>query len=79
MCMKGFVPRLLAAGALSENLLRPFCYCHTSWRDSAPVTRQQLIKISRNWSKLGFAGLCPYLLTEELAVHETHYEDFETV
>ena len=80
VCMKGFVPKLRAARALDETLLRPFRYCHTSWRDSAAAVRQELIEVSKNWKELGLAGSCPYLPSEEeLAEHKKQYEDFENV
>lgn len=80
VCMKGFVPKLRAARALNDTLLKPFRYCNTSWRDSAAAVRQELIEVSKNWKELGLAGSCPYLPTEgELAEHKKQYEDFETV
>lgn len=80
VCMKGFVPKLRAARALDDTLLKPFRYCHTSWRDSAAAVRQELIELSKRWKELGLAGSCPYLPTdEELVEHKKQYEDFETV
>ncbi|KAL2046319.1 hypothetical protein N7G274_001766 [Stereocaulon virgatum] len=65
VCMKGFVPKLRAARALDDMLLKPFRYCHSSWRDSAAAVRQELIEVSKSWKELGLAGSCPYLPTEE--------------
>lgn len=80
VCMKGLVPKLRAARALDDTLLRPFRYCHTSWRDGAAAVRQELIEVSKNWKELGLAGSCPDLPTEEeLVEHKKQYEDFETV
>lgn len=80
VCMTGFVPKLRAARALDDTLLRPFRYCHTSWKDSATAVRQELIEVSKNWKKLGMSGSCPYLPSEEeLAEHKKQYEDFENV
>ncbi|KAL8742757.1 MAG: hypothetical protein Q9190_004805, partial [Brigantiaea leucoxantha] len=80
VCMKGFVPKLRAARALDDTLLKPFRFCHTSWRDSAAAVRQELIELSEKWNELGLAGSCPYLpTTDELAEHKKQYEDFETV
>ena len=80
VCMKGFVPKLRAARALDDTLLKPFRYCHSSWRDSAAAVRQELIEVSKSWKELGLAGSCPYLPTEEeLVEHKKQYEDFETV
>ena len=80
VCMKGLVPKLRAARALDDRLLKPFRYCHTSWRDGAAAVRQELIEVSRNWKELGLAGSCPYMPTEdELVEHRKQYEDFESV
>ena len=80
VCMKGFVPKLRTARALDDTILRPFRYCHTSWRDSAAAVRQELIEVSKNWEKLELVGSCPYQPTEEeLAEHKKQYEDFEDV
>ena len=80
VCMKGFVPKLRAARALDDTLLRPFRYCHTSWRDSAAAVRQELIEVSMHWEELGLVGSCPYQPSEEeLAEHKKQYEDFENV
>ena len=80
VCMKGFVPKLRAARAFDDTLLKPFRCCHTSWRDSAAAVRQALIEVSKNWNELGLAGSCPYLPTEEeLVEHKKQYDDFEAV
>lgn len=79
VCMMG-VPKLRAARALDETLLRPFRYCCSSWRDSAAALRQELLEVSQKWIELGLPGSCPYLPTqEEVAEHKEQYEDFETV
>ena len=77
-CLQGLVPRLFAARALDENLLRPFRYCHRTWRDGAVAFRQELIEISCHWKELGLPNDCPYPLptSEELAVHRKEFEDF---
>lgn len=78
--MCGYAPKLAAARAMDETLLRPFRYCHSSWRDSAAALRQELIELSQCWSELGLAGLCPYQPSvEELAEHAKQWEDFETI
>ena len=80
VCMKGFVPKLRAARALDDTLLKPFRYCHTSCGDSAAAVWQESIEVSKNWKELGLAGSCPYLPTEaELVEHKKQYEDFETL
>lgn len=82
VCMKGFAPIIgeaRSASASTDGLLfRPFRHCNTSWRDSAPAVRQELIELSTRWGSLGFPGECPYVLTmEELRRHQGQYADFE--
>jgi len=78
--IKGFVPKLRAARALDDTLLRPFRYCYCPWKDSAAAVRQSLIEVSKNWKELGLPGSCLYLPTkEELAEHKKQYKDFETI
>lgn len=48
VCMKVFVLKLRAARALNDTILKSFRYCHTSWRDSAAVARQELIQVSKD-------------------------------
>lgn len=78
LCLQGFVPRLAAAKALNENLIRPFRYCHRTWKDGAVAFRQELIELSSRWEELGLPGRCPYPLPtpEELAAQRKEYEDF---
>ena len=77
VCMKGFVPRLAAARALDVDLLRPFRYCHRTWRDGISAFRQDLIDLSARWEALELPGQCPYNLPvcDELERHKMQYED----
>lgn len=79
-CLKGLVPRLCAARALDDRLIRPFRYCHRTWRDGAVAFRQALIEISSRWKELGLAEPCPYTTPtpEELLAHQKEFESFET-
>jgi hypothetical protein len=47
--MKGLVPKLFAAMALDDELLRPFRYCHRTWTDGAAAYRDDLARISERW------------------------------
>lgn len=78
--MQGLVPKLAAGRALDENLLRPFRYCHRTWRDGAAAFRQELIEISSRWTELGLPNSCPYPLPspDELAVHRKEFQEFLT-
>jgi hypothetical protein len=78
--LRGYAPKLAAARALDETLLRSIRYCHSSWRDGAASLRQELIELSQRWSELGLPGSCPYQPSvAELAEHAKQWEDFETV
>lgn len=79
-CLQGLVPRLSAARALDDNLLRPFRYCHRTWKDGAVAFRQELIETSRRWKELGLPNHCPYPLTtsDDLVVYRREFEDFVT-
>lgn len=75
----GFAPKLAAARATDETLLRSLRYCHSSYRDGAAALRQELIELSQRWSELGLPNICPYQpSTEDLAEHAKQWQDFET-
>ncbi len=78
ICLQGFVPTLAAAKTLDENLIRPFRYCHRTWKDGAVAFRQELIELSSRWEKLGLSGHCPYPIPppDELATQQKEYADF---
>ncbi|KAL9576096.1 MAG: hypothetical protein Q9212_007389 [Teloschistes hypoglaucus] len=77
--LKIYVPRLSAARAFDDNLLRPFRYCHRTWRDGAVAFRQELVETSTRWKDLGLSDSCPYPVptSDELVVHAREYKDFE--
>jgi hypothetical protein len=78
VCMHRFAPILAKAHNTNGTLIRPFLHCNTSWRDSAPAVRQELIELSVQWNDLGLDGACPYHPTvEELDRHQEQYADFE--
>ena len=79
-CLQGLIPKLYAARALDDGLLRPFRYCHRTWRDGAAASRHELIEISNRWNELGLAGSCPYALPTsiELLEHQKEFRSFGT-
>ena len=78
--MKASCPKIQAARNLKKPITRPFMYCYTSWRDSAPAVRQDLIELARKWSDLGLPGTCNYQPTDdELIQHQDQMEAFEAV
>lgn len=79
-CLQGLIPKLHTARALDDDLLRPFRYCHRTWRDGAAAFRHELIGISSRWKELGLPGLCPYALptSNELLDHQKDFQSFMT-
>ena len=79
-CLHVLIPKLYAARALDDDLLRPFRYCHRTWRDGAAAFRHELIETARRWKELGLVGSCPYALptSNELLDHQKHFEIFVT-
>ena len=51
-------PRMNAARNVNETLLRPFRYCHRTWRDSLVPFTYELLELQKHWSTLGFKELC---------------------
>lgn len=78
VCLQGLIPKLYAARALDDDLLRPLRYCHRTWRDGAAAFRQGLIDISSRWKDLGLAGVCPYALhsSVDLLEHQKEFQSF---
>jgi hypothetical protein len=76
--LQSLVPRLSAARALDDNLVRPFRYCHRTWKDGAVAFKQELIEISSRWKELSLKNACPYPLPtpDELVAHQREYDDF---
>lgn len=74
--LKGWAPKLHAARMLDKDLVHPFRYCYSSWRDSSAALRDGLVNLSRRWTGLGLPGLCPYQPSkEELAEHTKQLDD----
>ena len=76
---KGLVPRLSAA-RLDDNLLRPFRYCHRTWKDGAVAVRQELVEILSRWKELDLPNSCPYPLatSHDSVVYRRGSEEFVT-
>ena len=79
-CIKARVPKLCAARALDDDLVRFFLYCHRTWRDGAIVFRDGIFEVLKHWEQLGLATSCSYPLptAEELRVHQKEMEAYET-
>ena len=79
-CLIANLPNLHAARITDETILRPFRYCHSSWRDNTAALRQELLELSQRWVELGLPSSCPYQPTEkDVADHVKQYDDFEIV
>lgn len=52
-------PRLGATRKIDETLLRPFRYCHRTWRDGFVPFTHELMRLRDSWEKLGFEKECP--------------------
>ncbi|KAL9595894.1 MAG: hypothetical protein Q9219_006162 [cf. Caloplaca sp. 3 TL-2023] len=77
--LQGYIPNLFAARALDENLIRPFRYCHRTWKDGAVALERDLIEVSSRWTELGLPNDCPYPLptSDEMSTHNKGYDDFK--
>ncbi|WEW61064.1 hypothetical protein PRK78_006553 [Emydomyces testavorans] len=52
-------PRLGATRKIDETLLRPFRYCHRTWRDGFVPFTHELMRLRDAWKKLVFKKDCP--------------------
>ncbi|KAI1166394.1 kinase-like domain-containing protein [Nemania serpens] len=76
--LMGWGRKLHAARSLDENLIRPFRYCYSSWRDGIAALRHELIEVGQRWTELGLPRTPPYQPSErELAMHGEQWEDFQ--
>ncbi|KAK5094506.1 hypothetical protein LTS08_008557 [Lithohypha guttulata] len=74
------LPRLAAARAIDDTMLRLFRYCRSSHTSSDLVLRHELLELSRLWSELNMSSSCPYQLLEiESPEHARQWNDFETM
>jgi Phosphotransferase enzyme family len=64
-------PDVHHALALDRRLWEPFARCGESSSDSILPLRSSLVRLSKDWASLGFAGKCPLTFsTSELEEHE---------
>ena len=77
-CLQCLAPNLYTARTLDDDLLRPFRYCHRTWKDGAVAFRHELIEVSRRWKELGLSGSCPYQTPTlaEMRIHQKDYQSF---
>lgn len=76
----GYLRKLENARTMDQTLLGPIRHCNNSWRNGAPLLREELIDISKRWTELGLPGQCPYQPTDaELTKHNEQHEEHEVV
>ncbi|KAL8786282.1 MAG: hypothetical protein Q9213_002877 [Squamulea squamosa] len=78
-CLKGFIVPLAISRALDQDLLRPFRYCHRTWKDGIVAFRQDLIELATRWEALELPPPCPYPLPSpsDLALHEQQFAQYK--
>ncbi|KAF7542979.1 hypothetical protein G7046_g10081 [Stylonectria norvegica] len=77
--LRGWAPKLYKARQLDRDLVHQFGYCYSSWRDSAVVFREGLMKLSRRWAELQLPGSCPYQPSDtDIVEHVAQMEDLKT-
>ncbi|TPX20163.1 hypothetical protein DIZ76_016051 [Coccidioides immitis] len=72
-------PRLAATRKIDETLLRPFRYCHRTWKDGFVPFTHELIQLRDRWQVLGFKDDCPIpaLGPDELRVYQEQLEIYD--
>ncbi|QSS65906.1 hypothetical protein I7I51_06757 [Histoplasma capsulatum] len=76
-------PRLGATRKIDESLLRPFRYCHRTWRDGFVPFTHELMRLRDRWKELGFTDddNCPIppLSEEDMRLHEKQLDVYEKI
>lgn len=69
-------PRLAAARNIDETLLRPFRYCHRTWKDGFVPFTYELVQLRDHWKDLGFTDDCPIpaLSSQEMQIYQEQLE-----
>ncbi|GBF61013.1 altered inheritance of mitochondria protein 9 [Trichophyton mentagrophytes] len=72
-------PRLGATRKIDEALLRPFRYCHRTWRDGFVPFTHELMRLKDSWERLGFEKECPIpaMGPEEKEFYEKQLEIYD--
>ncbi|KAK2808028.1 hypothetical protein FQN50_005110 [Emmonsiellopsis sp. PD_5] len=72
-------PRLGEVRKIDETLLRPFRYCHRTWRDGFVPFTYELMRLREAWGKLGFEKDCPIpeLSPEEMSFYKEQLGIYE--
>lgn len=73
-------PRLGATRKVDERLLRPFRYCHRTWRDGFVPFTHELMRLRDAWKKLGFKEHdcpIPVLSAEDMSFYKEQLDVYE--
>ncbi|KAK2873751.1 hypothetical protein FQN49_002114 [Arthroderma sp. PD_2] len=72
-------PRLAAAKKIDETLLRPFRYCHRTWKDGFVPFTYELVQLRDHWNDLGFIEDCPIpaLSSQEMLTYREQLEIYD--
>lgn len=76
-------PRLGATRKIDESLLRPFRYCHRTWRDGFVPFTYELMRLRDRWKEIGFTDDddCPIppLSEEDMRLYEKQLDVYEKI
>ncbi|KAK2750680.1 hypothetical protein FQN57_002753 [Myotisia sp. PD_48] len=74
-------PGLGATRNIDEELLRPFRYCHRTWRDGVVPFTHELVRLRGAWDRLGFKNDCPIpeLSPEEMSSYKEQLDIYDGI
>ncbi|EQL31887.1 hypothetical protein BDFG_05791 [Blastomyces dermatitidis ATCC 26199] len=72
-------PRLAAVRKIDEILLRPFRYCHRTWKDGVVPFTHELMQLRDHWQDFGFKEGCPIpvLGSEEMRIYQERLDIYD--
>lgn len=73
-------PRLGATRKIDERLLRPFRYCHRTWRDGFVPFTHELVRLRDGWRELGFKeedSPIPPLSAEDMSFYKEQLDIYD--
>ncbi|KAM5454307.1 hypothetical protein MaudCBS49596_002324 [Microsporum audouinii] len=72
-------PRLGATRKIDETLIRPFRYCHRTWRDGFVPFTCELMRLRDAWTQLGFANNCPIPALDDMSFYEEQLDVYNKI
>lgn len=75
------LPTLTTPKYIHENTFRPFILPANTWSSGLSKLHHELIELRKDWTGLGFDGVCPYPAPSEteLTRHKEEYELYKSV